>query len=208
MAILPKLQRLVEEDQDPLAAAVRYALQGNYIDFGAMSEVDDELLQQLIHEASAIALGNEALERFRGSINPGVKVAYLHDNCGEIVLDTLLIEEMKKRGAQVISIVRGAPVVNDATLEDAEFCQLQAIGNGTAIAGTELSLISPQARAAIEESDLIISKGQGNFETIFDHGLPIWYLFLCKCDYFTRRFGLEKYKPVFNHEDSIRSMMR
>lgn len=69
--------------------------------------------------------------------------------------------------------------------------------NGTAVAGTYLSEISAEAARAIREADTIISKGQGNYETLMDAGLGIYFIFLCKCDHFTRRFGLDKFDSVF-----------
>jgi len=132
---------------------------------------------------------------------------YLHDNCGEIVLDKLLLREISRFDVQVTSIVRGAPVINDATVEDAAFCGIEAIGNGSAVAGTDLSLISEEALSILCSADVIISKGQANFETLYGNNLPAYYIFLCKCDYFSSRFGLEKFKPVFARESSIGRML-
>lgn len=209
LELLPEFRKHIRQAKDPLAAALQYAMMGNYIDFGAMNAVDENKLQDLLAAAEAVELSAEELKHFRREIMQAKRVAYLHDNCGEIVLDTLLIDEIRAlSGAEVISIVRGEPVLNDATVEDAQMCGLDAIGNGTAIAGTELSLINDEARRTILESSLVISKGQGNFETLYGHGLNIYYLFLCKCDYFTRRFGLERYKGVFCQEKRIAERMK
>ena len=136
------------------------------------------------------------------------RMKYLHDNCGEIALDTLLIDEIHRQfSCEVMSIVRGEPVLNDATGADARMCGIDRyMGNGTAIAGTELSLICDEARSWIDQSDLIISKGQGNFETLYGHGMNVYYLFLCKCEYFTRRFGLKQFEGVFANERRMKTL--
>ena len=206
--LLPELRLRIQQAEDELAAALQYALLGNFIDFGAANGVDENKLRELLAAADKVEIPCAELEYFRQDISHAKQIVYLHDNCGEIALDTLLISQLRRfSGAKVISIVRGKPVLNDATVEDAATCGLDAIGNGTAIAGTELSLINDEARSAIQESDLVISKGQGNFETLFGHDLNVYYLFLCKCDYFTRRFGLERYKGVFCHENRISQRM-
>lgn len=197
----PDLERAVQSAPDPLVAALRYALVGNYIDFGAMAQVDEQMFAQLVEQASARPLDAQELQRFREELGPGKTIAFLHDNCGEIVLDTLLIDQLRRLGCRVVSVVRGQAVINDVTREDAEQVGLtDFIDNGNGVAGTELSLLSEPCRQLLQQSDCIISKGQGNFETLSGCGLNIYYLFLCKCDYFTRRFGMERLKGVFVNE--------
>ena len=97
--------------------------------------------------------------------------------------------------------LRGKKILNDATMEDARMIGLteiaDVIDNGTEIAGTCLELIDIKAKECIEAADVIISKGQGNFETLNGCGLNIYYLFLCKCEWFVKRFGMEQFKGVF-----------
>lgn len=106
--------------------------------------------------------------------------------------------------AKIAVLVRGEPVINDATLEDAAQVGLTeivpVIGSGTAIPGTELLELSEEARERMLNADIILSKGQGNFETLHGTGLNIYYLFLCKCDYFVRRFGMKRYEGIFARE--------
>lgn len=200
MALKPRLAAQVRQSADPLATAVRYAMIGNYIDFGALQRVEDEKLDALLEED--IQLSADELAHLAAELARAKKVAYLHDNCGEIVLDTLLLDEIRRQfPCEVMSIVRGSPVLNDATGADARLCGIERyIDNGTAIAGTELRLIRQEARSWIEESDVIISKGQGNFETLYGHGMNVYYLFLCKCEYFVRRFGMERFQGVLANE--------
>ncbi|MBQ7103721.1 MAG: DUF89 family protein, partial [Anaerotignum sp.] len=101
-------------------------------------------------------------------------------------------------------IVRGEPVLNDATMEDALQIGIEKCGkvipNGTNIAGTYIPWLSAEAKQAMEEADMLISKGQGNFESLHGCGLNIYYLFLCKCQWFMERFGLPQYSGVFINE--------
>ena len=110
-------------------------------------------------------------------------------------------------GVKVTAIVRGEPVVNDADLEAAHYVGLDRIvnvtGNGSGIAGTDLADISEEAEQLIRDADLIVSKGQGNFETIHGCGLNIYYLFLCKCDWFVQKFQAERFQGMFINERSI-----
>jgi len=98
-------------------------------------------------------------------------------------------------------------VINDATMEDAVLVgltrEIEVMGNGDDAAGTILRRISKEARKNIEEADMILAKGQGNFESLFGCGLNIYYLFLCKCDWFMRRFQVERYHGMFVNEKRI-----
>lgn len=110
-------------------------------------------------------------------------------------------------GLRITAIVRGEDVINDATLEDAREVGLTdlvlCIGNGNAAPGTVIKRLSREAKEALYSADVIISKGQGNFESLYGEGLTPWYLFLCKCELFVRRFGLAQYESVFAREDRI-----
>lgn len=194
---------------DPLLTALKIARAGNYIDFGAMGTIDNSKLQSLLSSAKEEFIDPAEYAIFKKELHDASQLVYLTDNCGEIVLDKLLIRIIKelRPGLDLTVIVRGQPVLNDATLEDAAMCGLTAltkvIGNGTQIAGTQPELISSEARHYLEKADLIISKGQGNFETLHGSGFNIYYMFLCKCDWFVNRFGLERYKGVFLNERNV-----
>jgi len=202
----PALRARIESSPDPLAEAMRIAMAGNYIDFGSVEDVNSEKLAELLAPSARDDLPPEEYRSFRQDLAGAKRLAYLTDNCGEIVLDRLLIETILQRypGIQVTAVVRGAPVANDATAEDALEVGLdrvaKIVSNGTRIGGTQLDAILEDARQAIEEADLVISKGQGNFETLSGSGLNIYYLFLCKCRMFTDRFGMPLYQGVFAND--------
>lgn len=201
-----KLEEEIAAAGDPLRAALQYARAGNYIDFGAMGSVDDEKLSALLARAKDEPVDEQELSALRKDLAAGKSLVYCTDNCGEIVLDKLFLREIGKQYPRlaITVLVRGREVLNDATLEDAEETGLTetaaVLGNGSGAAGTDLSRLSPEAKAALLGADVVISKGQGNFESLHGCGLNIYYLFLCKCDWFTRRFGLERFQGVFINE--------
>ncbi len=201
-----EIREKIEASADPLAAALRFSQIGNFIDFGAMDSVDDEKLLEFLAQAAELPLDSKAYERFSDDLKRAKKLVFLTDNCGEIVLDKILLETIGKAFPQVerVVIVRGEPVLNDATMADAEQVQLETVGrvldNGTNIAGTYIPWVKAEAREELETADLIISKGQGNFESLHGCGLNIYYLFLCKCQWFMERFGLPQYSGVFINE--------
>ena len=192
-----------------LEAAVKYAMAGNYIDFGALEEVDEQKLRETLDKSNEILIDRETFKNFEAEINNAKNIVYLTDNCGEIVLDKLLIKQILKLNnkAKINVIVRGKPVLNDCTLDDAKQVGLDKLvtvtHNGTSVAGTVLNKISQEAKTLIDSADLIISKGQGNFETLHHCGKNIYYLFLCKCDMFAKRFGVEKLAGIFINDNNL-----
>mgnify|MGYP001114678329 FL=1 len=201
--------RMGTDREEVLRYALYYARTANYIDYGATNHVEKETLLGLLREAKGEALDAAVLKSLRNELETAGKLAYLADNCGEIVADKLLIKILKEQYPQleITVIVRGMPVLNDAVPGDAEDVGLtdmvKVIGNGNGVAGTQWNLLSEEAEHALSGADVILSKGQGNFETIHGCGLNIYYLFLCKCEWFTKRFGMERLKGVFVNERDI-----
>ncbi len=203
------IHNIITASEDPLLTAIKFARVGNYIDFGAMGSIQTDKLKSLLDSAKEEELSLTEYINFRNDLQRAERLVYLTDNCGEIVLDKLLIIIMKELypSLDVTVIVRGKPVLNDATPEDAMMVGLtsvtRVIGNGTQVAGTQLNAVSEEAGRIIEAADIIISKGQGNFETLHGCGRNVYYMFLCKCDWFVNRFGLERYKGVFINEKNV-----
>ena len=201
-----EIRQKISEAADPLALALRFAQIGNFIDFGAMDSVDDAKLMEFLEQAETLPLSEETYRKFIENLKAAKKLVYMTDNCGEIVLDKLLLETIARIAPHVECkiIVRGEPVLNDATMEDALQVGIEKCGkvipNGTNIAGTYIPWLSAEAKQAMDEADILISKGQGNFESLHGCGLNIYYLFLCKCHWFMERFGLPQYSGVFINE--------
>lgn len=190
-----QLKKSISASEDPLRYAVQLAMTGNYIDFAAMINVNEEKLDELLNGAGGIDIPESELESLRAALGGAERLVYLTDNCGEIVLDKLLISVIRELYPKIdiTAVVRGCPVINDATIEDAEdtgLCDIvRVIDNGSGVAGTCLESISEQAGEAIKNADIIIAKGQGNFETLRGCGLNIFYIFMCKCSMFAKRFN-------------------
>lgn len=192
--------------QDPLETAIQYAMIGNYIDFGAMENVDEQALERLLAAPQAFALPQETYGRLTEALRSSRRLVYLTDNCGEIVLDKLLIRTIQRLypDMEITVIVRGAPVLNDATMKDALQVGLDAlcpvIENGNAIAGTHIPALGEPAGRALDGADIILSKGQANYETMRGCGRNVFYIFLCKCDLFASRFGVAKFTGMMVHD--------
>ena len=191
---------------DPIRRAVQYVMKGNYIDFGVLSDVNSEKLMELLSQAKDQTIDEQIFEELMQDLTSAKNMVLLTDNCGEIVLDKLLIRTIMSQfpDLQIHVIVRGGHALNDATMEDA--CQVglpdlvKVIGNGTCLQGTYLPDISKEARDLLEQADVILSKGQGNFESLQYCGLNIYYLFLCKCDLFTKRFHTHLYNGILTND--------
>ena len=208
LEIYDSLKKKIAEASDPVLAAMQYALAGNYIDFGVLKDtVSEDTLLGLLDQAAQKEVSREEYRRFLGDMSEAREMVCLHDNCGEIVLDKLFIETLRDRYPKVhfLSVVRGGPILNDATLEDARAIGLEqvseVIDNGVEdTAGTVLPLIRPELRRRLESAGIILSKGQGNFETLGGCGLNIYYLLLSKCEWYTRWFGFERFSAVLINE--------
>ncbi len=191
LSLLPALRELVVKAVDPFALATRLAIAGNIIDLGTRSEVTEDEIAATLKQALGDPLDGALVESFRAAVAGSQRILYLADNAGEIVLDRLLLEQLPTE--RVTVAVRGRPVINDATLEDAQAAGLheltRVIDNGGDAPGTVLSLCSPEFRREFHESDLIIAKGQGNFETLCDTDFNIYFLFQAKCPVIAREAG-------------------
>ncbi len=197
----------IEKAADPLAKALVMARIGNYIDFGAMNHVDQNEFLALFNDTEMREDDIPVYHAFIKECAAGKSFLLICDNCGEIVLDRLMIEQLKKRfpHLSVKALVRGGEVLNDATREDALYTGLdkvaEIVSNGEAIAGTVYEMMTEDARTALDEADVILAKGQGNYESMSGQGRHVFYVFLCKCDLFTSRFSVPRLTGVFVRED-------
>lgn len=194
MEVLPFVQNLVTESEDPLMAAVRFAIAGNIIDYGASHSFDvDSFMEQCQTIPLAVDHGEKMRQRF-SRLGEGDRVLYLHDNCGELVYDRLLLDYLKGLGVKITMVVRGGAIINDATLQDAQDVGLsdygEVISNGAVCPGTPLTSCSDELLNHFETADLIISKGQGNFESLSgcDYS-KILFLLTVKCQTVGRHFA-------------------
>lgn len=186
----------IEDAPDPLDLAVRLAIAANIIDLGAKTSLPEEEIRPVLAQAVREPVTGD-LESFRGAAARARRILYLADNAGEIVFDRLLIERLSPD--RVTLVVRGKPVINDATLEDARAAGLheivEVVDNGSDAPGTVLADCSPDFVRRFAEADLILAKGQGNYETLSDEPGNIFFLFKVKCPVVAGHVGL----PVGAH---------
>lgn len=210
LRVADDIAREIGASRDGVEMALRYARAGNYIDLGALSEVKNEVLLNMLREAKDAPVDGVQYAYFREELARAGSLLYIMDNAGEIVMDMLLIRELKKAYPHlaITALVRGKLTSNDATPFDAREIgldrEVRVIDNGTDIPGTELKRISPEAREACLSADVILAKGQANFETLLGEGLNAFYIFLCKCDWFVKRFGLPRFTGVFIREKDVK----
>lgn len=173
---------LVNESDDPKYTALKLAVAGNIIDYGAHTEPDDIVgeVKEIITQDFSIDDSDDLFDR----IARAKKIVYLGDNAGEIVFDKLLLETIGH--PNVCYVVRGKPVINDVTIEDAQLTGInhvcKVITNGYDAPSTLLEYCSNEFIDEFEKADLIISKGQGNFEGLMNEdNYPIFFLLMAKC---------------------------
>jgi uncharacterized protein with ATP-grasp and redox domains len=204
-----RINHEISLSDDPLLSALQFAMIGNFIDFGAMDTVDPNKLNELIQSSETQTANQSEYRLFREELKTAKTLVYLLDNAGEIVFDKICMETIKNLypNVRIRAVVRGFPVFNDATMQDALEVGLDKVAdimdNGTDIPGTQLDRICKEARNAVEQADVIISKGQGNFETLSGCEKNVYYMFLCKCDLFVRRFEVPQFSGLFVNEHRL-----
>lgn len=193
LQLYPALKQRVRASAAPFAAAVRMAIAGNVIDFGCRNQLGDGEVLEAVNDAMDGLVDESAVAALRHALDGAQDILYLADNAGEIVFDRLLIEEMPLE--RVTLVMRGSPVINDATREDAEAAGLdalvQVIDSGSDVPGTILEACSPSFRTRFAECDLVIAKGQGNYETLSGEHQDMFFLFKAKCPVIARDVGSE-----------------
>lgn len=191
----------VEKADDPVYAALQFAILGNYIDYSALAgEVSMEMLDEMLTQGESLDLPKDIFVQLCTDLSAAKNLLYLTDNAGEIGFDRILAEEIHRRYPEIdiTFCVRGGPALNDATREDAAVVGIpfHVIDNGTLISGTVIEQLGKDAKAAMEEADVILSKGQGNVETMLGCGYNVYYAFLVKCEWFQKLFHKEKFTPM------------
>ncbi|WP_457571453.1 damage-control phosphatase ARMT1 family protein, partial [Desulfovulcanus sp.] len=190
MELLPMLKKMVASASDPLRTSLNISIIGNYIDAGIALDFNWE---KAIHQEDENNWATSDYSLFLEKLDQHKKIMILGDNAGEIGLDTLLVEQLQKKGLKVVYVVREKPILNDATFEDAkkvgmtELCEV--ISSGVDTPGTVLERCSQEFLDRMKKTKLIISKGQGNFEALKDKWPEIFYAFKVKCPVVERLTG-------------------
>jgi uncharacterized protein with ATP-grasp and redox domains len=193
LRLYPELRERVEKSSDPFETAVRLAIAGNIIDFGVNSNVEQDTVHDAIMRSLTEPIDRDAVQRLKAAAERAKDILFLGDNTGEIVLDRLLIEQMPME--KLTYVVRGHPILNDALMEDAQITGLtdlvEVIDNGSDGPGTILETCSDAFRQRFERADLIVAKGQGNFESLSDTERSVFFLVRPKCAVLARHLNCE-----------------
>lgn len=178
------LIKLINQAKDPLHAAARFACAANTIDFGAGRNPD---LAELLEELRHIPLTLDHYHIFKAKLKKAKLICFLGDNCGETFFDRFFIQTLKRYYPKLKAVyaVRSAPIINDAVLADAYRVGLNKVAtvmpSGSDCPGLLLTEMSDKFRKIYRAADIIVSKGQGNFESLEDNRKDIFYLFKTKC---------------------------
>ncbi len=194
--LLPEIRGKIADADKPFELALKVAVAGNVIDFGINGNITESDVRKAVGEIIKSPIEGNIAE-LQQAVQDHQRILYLADNAGEIVFDRLLLEQLPLQ--RVTLAVRGKPILNDATRKDAEFAGIdklvKVIDNGSDAPGTILSDCSAEFLEYFENADLIIAKGQGNFETLSNCRKNIFFLMKVKCEVIANRTGF----PVGTH---------
>ncbi|MCD6386323.1 DUF89 family protein [Candidatus Sumerlaeota bacterium] len=203
LGLLPEMRRMVNESQNKLHTAAKLAVVGNIIDCGIRR--DHNIVEEL-NAGMQLPMAVDDFDEFRRMFDRASLLFYACDNAGEIVFDRIFIEQMKQERPEIeiIACVRGGAILNDATREDAEFVGLdrvaRVVDTGVAAIGIPLSQINDKLKHLINRSDIIISKGQGNFETLDEiTDGRVFFILRAKCPMIAEKFNVRLNDIVFKH---------
>ena len=192
LAILPRLREIVDMAEDRFAAAVAFAVAGNIIDFGAHPDLDVSTAIDMVLAASEAPFAINHVEKLQQAVTAANTILYIGDNTGEILADRLLIEQLPT--GKTTFVVRGGVVLNDITMDDAVFAGIDAlcpvITTGSAVPGVSFSQASKEFLDAFAAADVVIAKGQGNYEGIYPVAKrEVFFLMKVKCDVIAQHIG-------------------
>ena len=202
---MPRIQERVCSAADPVLAGLQFAILGNYLDFAALQgQISFETFSDMLDSAEKMTFDMEAFRALCRDLETGTRLLYLTDNAGEIGFDRIFAEEIARAYPQleITFCVRGGPTLNDATREDAAAVGVPfpVIDNGNLVPGTQLNLLSREAKDALESADVILAKGMANVETLYGCGYNIYYAFLVKCQRFVNLFHQPMMTPMLVRE--------
>jgi len=195
LGLADSLKKMIKNSKDPFETSLRISLAGNVIDFGPDIVLNKKILKEAIEKSLSQDLDNEKVKLLQKNINDAERILFIGDNAGEIVLDKIFIENLP--GKKITYAVRGGPALNDVTMEDARMVgmidSVPVITTGLNMPAAILPFCSNDFIDEYKRADLIISKGQGNYEALCDEDKNIFFLLKIKCPIVGNNFK-EKYK--------------
>ncbi|MBA7613723.1 hypothetical protein ES703_20979 [subsurface metagenome] len=190
LSMTDKIKQIIAESNIPFETSLRIALAGNIIDLGPGINLNADIIRRVIEQALSQQLDKDKIKMLKEEISFRKKILYIGDNAGEIVFDKFFIEHLPKN--KITYVVRGKPAMNDATMEDAKMVGMhnivRVITTGVDIPAAALPLCSKDFLNEYENSDLVIAKGQGNYEALSNEKKNIFFLLKIKCPVVARDF--------------------
>lgn len=199
---LPALEEKINRSPQPFLQSIRYAIIGNIIDFNPIHALTLKDIEGYFESLSDQPLAIDDSGLFMEEIRRANTLLYLGDNCGEICLDKILIKKIRELNpvCHIFFATRGAPVVNDSVEEDAYFIGMDAyaeiLPNGDSSLGTVLHRTSPKFQEIYRRADIVISKGQANYECLSEEKKNIFFLLMTKCKVIADDIGVPKMQMV------------
>ena len=194
MKLMPSLKELIQGSKDPFETAVRLAIAGNIIDSGQGDQISEQKIRNAVSQCLDQRVSKHTINQLKEEIGKASNILYVADNAGEIFFDRLLIEELN--GCHITFVVRGAPIINDALKDDARMAGLdtlvEVVENGSDVPGTIVEECSDDFKRYFMEADLVIAKGQGNYDALSDEEKKIFFLLQAKCPVVARDIGCEE----------------
>lgn len=200
--LLPEFERKIEQAENSFQLAMRYAIAGNIIDFNPIHNTLLEDILDWFEKMEEFELAIDDSKTLTGDILNAKVLLYLGDNCGEICMDKIFLKKIKELNPNIKLLfgVRGKPVVNDSIAEDAfavgidEYAEI--IDNGDGSLGTVLNRTSPEFKKVYRNADVVIAKGQANYECLSEENKNIYFLLMTKCDVIASDIGVEENKMI------------
>ncbi len=184
--IFNHLKEKIEESDDPLITSIKLAIVGNVIDFGTMNRFN---VDEMIENALEREFDDSDYSLFKDELDKADDILYLADNSGEIFFDKLLLEELKKIGKKITYVVKQNPIINDVLIDDAKYAEIDRLADvitydkdqTISTPGVVMEYASDEFKEYFEKSDMVISKGQGNYEGLSSTNRRVFFLLVAKC---------------------------
>jgi len=191
LGLVNKLEEIIKNSKNPFEVSLRISLAGNIIDFGPKVDLNKNILQEAIKKSLSQDMDTEKIKLLKEEIDNAKRILFIGDNAGEIVFDKIFIENLP--GEKITYAVRGGPALNDATMEDVKMIgmmdSVKVITTGLDMPAAVLSFCSGEFLKEYRISDLVIAKGQGNYEVLCDEKKKIFFLLKIKCPVVAENFN-------------------
>ncbi|GAB4437915.1 MAG: ARMT1-like domain-containing protein [bacterium] len=197
LSLYDSFKGIIAKSKEPLKMAAIFAIIGNLIDYSLFEDINLETIEEKVKSFKPAIFD---FEEFSEYVSKSERVLYITDNAGEIVFDKLLIEELFRLKKKVIIVAKEKPILNDATVEDANYVSLSKLGKVFGTGNSDVGTIYPSQNdllnKAFRTANMIISKGQANFETLIDTKGPLFFLFVVKCKAVADYLKVEEGAPL------------